>query len=248
MKNQNSRDYQLKILNKIDHNYVKKSQSIYQLSNDKLVMPRYSKFILRNKHFFFGIPKNQFDKFKSNELFVLFICEDEKIVFILPANELFWLSNSLTANDHSWKLIIKENTDGFYLYKYGKDRTNKCISSYLNQFGLLDVAMAEKSNTLSKLEFFILSEEVTEYKKYYEGATTQIMVNIYERNPKARQECLANYGLDCCICGFNFEKVYGAVVKVLCKYITQSHYPKSKKNMKLIQSKTYVLYVLTVML
>ncbi len=31
----------------------------------------------------------------------------------------------------------------------------------------------------------------------------------YERNPEARRECLLPYGYDCCVCGFNFEKIYG---------------------------------------
>lgn len=88
MKNQQSRECQLNILNDLDSNYVKKTRSIYQLSNDKLVLPRSSKFHLKTKDFFFGLPKEQLDKFNWNNLFVLFICDSEKRVFILPATEL----------------------------------------------------------------------------------------------------------------------------------------------------------------
>ena len=35
----------------------------------------------------------------------------------------------------------------------------------------------------------------------------------YERNTKARKECLNYYGFGCVICDFNFEKMYGSVAK-----------------------------------
>ncbi len=34
-------------------------------------------------------------------------------------------------------------------------------------------------------------------------------MNVYERSAKARQACIARYGVDCFICGFNFNSVYG---------------------------------------
>lgn len=45
---------------------------------------------------------------------------------------------------------------------------------------------------------------------YPEGAKKQITVNAYERNYKARQECVKHYGSICLICGFDFGLVYGA--------------------------------------
>lgn len=57
----------------------------------------------------------------------------------------------------------------------------------------------------------ILPEEVVDVQTYYEGATKQIRVNVYERNAKARKQCIRHYGLSCYICKFNFEKVYGDV-------------------------------------
>lgn len=48
---------------------------------------------------------------------------------------------------------------------------------------------------------------------YLEVARKTITVNAYERNPKARQACLAHYGYACQICGFDFERVYGAMGK-----------------------------------
>lgn len=45
--------------------------------------------------------------------------------------------------------------------------------------------------------------------QFLEGALRQILVNTYERDPNAREECLQHHGYDCFICGFNFKKIYG---------------------------------------
>ena len=48
-----------------------------------------------------------------------------------------------------------------------------------------------------------------ESEKYIEGVKKQITINAYERNEKARKECIKIHGSDCKICGFDFGKVYG---------------------------------------
>ncbi|WP_312648997.1 hypothetical protein [Aminipila sp.] len=47
-----------------------------------------------------------------------------------------------------------------------------------------------------------------------EDAKRRVVVNAYERNSKARQECINNKGNSCIICGFNFEQVYGTELRV----------------------------------
>ncbi len=42
-----------------------------------------------------------------------------------------------------------------------------------------------------------------------EGAVSYVVLNKYERNPKARAECIAAHGAVCAVCGMEFEKVYG---------------------------------------
>jgi 5-methylcytosine-specific restriction protein A len=46
-----------------------------------------------------------------------------------------------------------------------------------------------------------------------EGVPNQVVVTRYERNPYAREICIEHHGMTCAICGFNFEKVYGALGK-----------------------------------
>ncbi len=49
--------------------------------------------------------------------------------------------------------------------------------------------------------------------EFFEGASNQITVNKYERNPHARKECLKHYGYACSVCDINFEKKYGVLGK-----------------------------------
>lgn len=56
-----------------------------------------------------------------------------------------------------------------------------------------------------------LAEEITEEKEFPEGAATKVLINSYERNPKARAKCIEFHGVRCCICEFDFEAAYGEV-------------------------------------
>ena len=49
--------------------------------------------------------------------------------------------------------------------------------------------------------------------KLYEGALMKVNVNKYERNQKARRECVAKKGYQCLVCGRDFEATYGEIGK-----------------------------------
>ncbi len=42
-----------------------------------------------------------------------------------------------------------------------------------------------------------------------EGASRSVSVTVYERNPLARQQCIAHYGPKCFACDFSFGEIYG---------------------------------------
>lgn len=65
----------------------------------------------------------------------------------------------------------------------------------------------------SKYGLTNISEEVTEPEQYFEGASSEIWINSYERNPKARMKCIEHYGYKCQLCEFDFEKKYGQLGK-----------------------------------
>jgi len=62
-------------------------------------------------------------------------------------------------------------------------------------------------------DFLTSPEEVELPDSLKEGRTRAVLVNIYERNPKARMQCIEFYGLKCHVCGFDFEEKYGAIGK-----------------------------------
>ncbi len=48
-----------------------------------------------------------------------------------------------------------------------------------------------------------------EVPQYIEGATKQIYVNAFERDPAARKKCLDHHGFECTVCKLDFSKRYG---------------------------------------
>ncbi len=60
---------------------------------------------------------------------------------------------------------------------------------------------------------YLLPEEVDTPQQFFEGASKQVSVNTYERNPDARAKCIAIYGYTCSVCSFDFEIAYGDIGK-----------------------------------
>lgn len=56
-------------------------------------------------------------------------------------------------------------------------------------------------------------ESIPNKHDYITGATNQILINAYERDTKARKECIDHYGMECSVCGLDFEKQYGQIGK-----------------------------------
>lgn len=65
--------------------------------------------------------------------------------------------------------------------------------------------------TYQDAEVLRLPEEIPDDIGLPEGLRQRVSVNVYERNPRARRECILHYGTSCIICGFNFEERYGKV-------------------------------------
>ncbi len=55
---------------------------------------------------------------------------------------------------------------------------------------------------------FHLPEELP---RFAEGKGTRIVVNTYERDARARAECIQHHGLACAVCGLTMEEAYGAL-------------------------------------
>lgn len=59
--------------------------------------------------------------------------------------------------------------------------------------------------------FPALPDEIGTPERYVEGATMTVSVNAYERNPLARQACIAHWGCACSVCEFDFGIQFGSL-------------------------------------
>ncbi len=88
----------------------------------------------------------------------------------------------------------------------GKDVSSYYTRGEANPIKYMDLEVLQ-NDLIDKI---VYPDEI-ENEAFSEGAKKEIIVNAYERNPKARQECINHYGTKCFICGFDFEKKYGEI-------------------------------------
>lgn len=94
---------------------------------------------------------------------------------------------------------------------------SKRFPSSNSRSGLMDTALEVTSTCLSLVLSLTSSEEAALISSEHlesglpEGARLKVEVNRYERSPVNRAACIAYHGVTCHCCGFNFEKVYGAL-------------------------------------
>lgn len=93
-------------------------------------------------------------------------------------------------------------------------KIDKKIKRLSNSKQRLDISNQDEILYLiNSKEQMSIPEEIIEDKlnKFTEGSKKKILVNSYERNSKARAECIRLYGTKCIICGFDFGKIYGEI-------------------------------------
>jgi len=66
-----------------------------------------------------------------------------------------------------------------------------------------------------KVRQTLIPEEVSDPTNFFEGATSTVTVNAYERNTKARRACIENYGMSCVVCEVDLEERYGKAAEGL---------------------------------
>lgn len=53
------------------------------------------------------------------------------------------------------------------------------------------------------------AEEIDSKAVFFEGAAMNVLINRFERSKQARRACILHYGLQCLVCGLDFENIYG---------------------------------------
>lgn len=88
----------------------------------------------------------------------------------------------------------------------GKIIMSEDFVQYVDKF-LKDVQIDETDNHFGD------ELKESDAHKFPEGAVKKIKVNTYERNSHARRKCIEYHGVNCSICGLNFEEMYGEMGK-----------------------------------
>ena len=122
-----------------------------------------------------------------------------------------------------WSLIQKDKATFGEQYKELNFLLNRLAKDLDTTLWVLDgllFVLYQQFNDIEHSNF--ISEELSkeEKGKYPVGGKKQIIVNAYERNPKARQKCLDCYGFRCFVCNLSFGETYGNEFK---KFIHVHH-------------------------
>ena len=84
-------------------------------------------------------------------------------------------------------------------------------------FEILISDLLKLKRVFADFYFSVLEDENLDYEEIenpgvvFEGAKKTIIVNRYERDPKARRQCIEAHGCRCSICELDFGEIYGEV-------------------------------------
>lgn len=96
-------------------------------------------------------------------------------------------------------------------YRFGLRLGEQTESKIYEVYDFLAQSYYQSNTSLPNLgdSTITFPDEVDETTVFREGAVCKVSVNAYERNPQARQRCIAHYGTSCFACGFNFGQAFG---------------------------------------
>lgn len=76
---------------------------------------------------------------------------------------------------------------------------------------IIEVLLSKYNQNFQHIVSSYKTQETIDSCIITEGRKISVKVNRYERSARGRAECINFYGLDCAVCGFNFEEVYGEI-------------------------------------
>jgi 5-methylcytosine-specific restriction protein A len=109
------------------------------------------------------------------------------------------------------------------LKHYPIDSVGHVRQGYFFPFDLkgLKVVLSQVSDDLPdwldalRVRQALIPEEVIAPDFLFEGATSTLTVNAYERNPEARKFCIEHYGARCVVCKVDLGERYGETAEGL---------------------------------
>ncbi len=175
--------------------------------------------VLRNDEVFLILDGSENGNFLTGEISP-FMSESEVFYPSVPTEQIM-CSLPLEKLDDLYSLIAERHQ--MFIQLAAKRRKKSSWSgsfspgviTYLNN--LLGISLPMPSYYSSKAaQENLFPDEIVTTNTFLEGSVSKVLVNIYERDRNARQQCIEYYGVNgfnCQICGFNFERVYGEIGK-----------------------------------
>ena len=122
-------------------------------------------------------------------------------LYDMEADEFDEFISTLLENDD----FLKTSTGKKHVIR---SAVNK-LSTYLHLYG----SKTEEDDTSEWNSTPVIFPETDIPDEFFEGAKEEVIVNRYERDPKARKMCISYYGCRCMVCGIDFEEKYGDIGK-----------------------------------
>lgn len=137
-------------------------------------------------------------------------------IYIIENNNYFYLNSDATRESvrKYLELVSKYGTDLVWTSTLSSRGTETAVA-----FGPNKEIIKPKFYLYKEIRKIVSPKLVEIYpdemsdQTYAEGATKQVLVNQYERKPKARADCISHHGCICYICNIDFAKVYGEIGK-----------------------------------
>lgn len=163
----------------------------------------------------------QKNKFNVGDIVFMYCTKPEsRIGFSMKVEKTDMTYEESTKDEEYWN-DSEEYKAGVLLNRYCRFRLIDEVCSdklYLNALiknGLNGVPQSPliPSERLVDYIMDVFKTETNNEQVLIEGASHQGYVTKYERNPVARNKCIALKGCKCSICNFDFEKTYGDIGK-----------------------------------
>jgi hypothetical protein len=120
------------------------------------------------------------------------------------------------SDDYSPREIGKELVDVSAFVFLGKEiaqskmDVDRVLQDLNTLYPLYQFVESEPTTKIATVKF---PEEVEQSATFSEGSVEKVLVNRYERDSRAKEECKRHYGTICVLCGFDFVAKYGELME-----------------------------------
>ena len=122
---------------------------------------------------------------------------------------------------HAHAPYLSHSKDSFRLKKLKETTSQSLHLTELQKLGMKGVPQGPRKLPENLVEYILsvfeseenVYDEFENDEGYFEGALKKVYVNHYERDREARNKCIETHGCKCCVCGMDFENMYGELGK-----------------------------------